>query len=246
MRAVKQTAATWTAPCGNWAYWVSQGIVWSVLSGFVRRRLYGFQNVTVARRQHGTYLLAANHISHFDGPILTMTAPGAIDWLTDQAFFSPRPLGAWMRKSGGLPVYYDARVIRTVREARRRLRSGRVLGIFPDGGIRSEANSILEGAALFRGAAWLAVRENVPVIPCVILGTDRLYVRRNWQPWRGRVPVWIGFGPAILPGEWATGLPDLLGERLRSLHAEMRDRFLLQPADLPTTAQNRWAQAREK
>ena len=66
-----------------------------------------------------------------------MTAPGAIDWLTAAEFFLPNGLGAWMRKSGGLPVRRGGHVLGTVREALRRLRRGRTLGIFPEGGIRT-------------------------------------------------------------------------------------------------------------
>ncbi len=232
-------SAGWRAPRGNWAYWVSQGIVWSLLAGFIRRQLHGYENVAALRRGRGAFVLAANHISHFDGPILTMTAPGAIDWLTTEEFFLPYGLGAWMRKSGGISLPWPTPVLGAVRESLRRLRGGRVLGIFPEGGLRSGATSVLEGAPIARGAAWLAARERVPVVPCVILGTDRLYVARNWQPWRGRVPVWIGFGPPIRPDEWTDPSAGLLGERLRALYAEMKMAFDLQPDDLPMTFQQR-------
>ncbi len=233
----------WTAPRGEWAYRVSRGIVWCLLAGFIRRRLHGFENVVALRRQRGAFLLVSNHISHFDGPILTMTAPGAIDWLTAAEFFRPGGLGIWMRKSGGLPVPRGVNALRAVREAIRRLRRGRVLGIFPEGGLRAGARSVLEGAPTLRGAAWLARRERVPVVPCVILGTDRLYAARHWRPWRGRVPVWIGFGPVIRPEEWADASSDLLGERLRALYTEMQQVFRLQSDDLPRTAQERQRQS---
>ena len=81
----------------------------------------------------------------------------------------------------------------------------------------------------------------MPVVPCVILGTDRLYDPHRWLPWRGRVPVWLGFGPAIAPEEWdAPGASaELIGERLRELYAHVKAEFHLQPADLPTTPQRR-------
>ena len=152
-----------------------------------------------------------------------------------------------MLQCGGVPVHYGARfvgtvgTVGTVRAARRRLGAGRSLGIFPDGGIRTGERSVLEGNRPLRGAAWLAARERVPPLPCVILGTDRLYVKANWQPWRGRTPVWIGFGPAIEPHEWAGGhSSEPYGERMRALYAEMRRAFNLGPDDLPTTAQRRW------
>ncbi len=226
-------------PRNDRAYRVSRAIIRTLLSGFIRRRLHGVENIATLRRQRGAFILASSHISHFDGPILTMTVPGAIDWLTAAEFFRPGGLGTWMRRSGGIPVSRGGNVLGAVRESLRRLRRGRVLGIFPEGGIRAGAASVLEGAPTMRGTAWLARRERVPVVPCVILGTDRLYVARHWRPWRGRVPVWIGFGPAIRPEEWADAPPDLLGERLRALYAEMTRVFQLQPDDLPMTSQGR-------
>ncbi len=229
----------WTAPRGNWAYRVSRGIVRSLLTGFIQRQLHGFENVAALARPRQGFILASSHISHFDGPILAITAPGAIDWLIAAEFLKVHGLGTWLRKSGAVSVGRDVLSLDAAREARRRLRGGRALGIFPEGGIRSGGTSVLNGAPLLRGTGWLARQAGVPVVPCVVLGTDRLYVARRWLPWRKRVPVWIGFGPAIRPEEWADESPGLLGERLRALCAEMRETFRLQPDDLPMTFQQR-------
>jgi len=44
----------------------------------------------------------------------------------------------------------------------------------------------------------LAHMAKAPVVPCVILGTDRLYAKHHWLPLR-RTPIWIAFGKAISP-----------------------------------------------
>ena len=231
---------------GLWAYRTSQAILRVLLTGFVRRHLYGVEHLRNVARRRSPFLLTPNHISHFDGPLLAMTVGRMVDWLVVAKFFTPPPLGWWMRRCGGLPVRHGARLtatVGTVRDARRRLHAGRPLGIFPDGGLRTGERSVLEGARPLRGVAWLARRDQVPVLPCVILGTDRLYVKGNWRPGRGRVPVWIGFGPAIEPHEWPDDSPDLYSERMRKLYTEMRAFFQLRSDDLPTTAQRRWAGA---
>ena len=231
---------------GRWAYRTSQAILRVGLTGFVRRYLHGSKHLVDVSRRGGAFLLAPNHISHFDGPLLAMTVGRPVDWLVAAQFFSPPALGRWMRRCGGVRVHGGgARLVATVgtvRAARRRLAAGRALGVFPDGGIRTGGWSVLEGGRPRRGVAWLAARERVPVLPCVILGTDRLYVKGNWRPWRGRTPVWIGFGPPIEPHEWVGGRSsEPYGERMRALYAETRAAFGLQPDDLPTTAQRRWA-----
>ncbi len=240
------SAPAWSAGRGLWAYRTSQAVLRLLFTGFVRRHLYGTEHLRNLSRRRGVFLLAPDHISHFDGPLLAMTVGRMVDWLVVAKFFSPPPLGWWMRQCGGVPVRYGARftgTVGTVRDARRRLAAGRPLGIFPDGGIRTGVPSVLEGGRPLRGVAWLAVRDRVPVLPCVILGTDRLYARGNWRPGRGRVPVWIGFGPAIEPHEWPDDSPNLYISRMQALYAEMRAEFQLKPDDLPTTAQRRWAQA---
>jgi hypothetical protein len=82
-----------------------------------------------------------------------------------------------------------------------------------------------------------------PVIPCVIIGSDRCYILdRLWRPWR-RIPVWIAFGEPLLPG--ARGSRDALEASLarafRQLAAELRDHFHLTEEDLPQSAARRRA-----
>ena len=69
-----------------------------------------------------------------------------------------------------------------------RLRAGHAVGMFPEGGIRDGARSVLEGAPLRPGVAGLAQMTAAPVIPCVIMGSDRCYgLPRLWRPGR-RIP----------------------------------------------------------
>jgi 1-acyl-sn-glycerol-3-phosphate acyltransferase len=78
----------------------------------------------------------------------------------------------------------------------------------------------------------------VPILPCVIVGTDRLYSAKSWLPLR-RTPIWIAFGDLIPP------FPDLekraarariekeLGAAFRNLYGELREKFSLNADDLP-------------
>jgi hypothetical protein len=119
-----------------------------------------------------------------------------------------------------------------------RSNDGRIVGVFPEGGIRDGARSLLEGAPLRAGASSLAHIAGVPIVPCVILGSDRLYAKRSWLPLR-RTPVWIGFGRAI------SHFPELeksvararieqeLTNAFQRLYAELRKKFQLTADDLP-------------
>src|ERR1051325_2685580 len=144
----------------------------------------------------GGVLLASNHISHFDPFLIGLQVRRKIDWMTMAEFFRLPALGFFLRSIDAFPAERDRADLKTIRSAIDRLKSKRIVGIFPEGGIRDGARSLLEGAPLRAGAATLAQIAEVPVVPCVILGSDRFYSKEHWLPWR-RTPVWIAFGKPI-------------------------------------------------
>jgi 1-acyl-sn-glycerol-3-phosphate acyltransferase len=125
-----------------------------------------------------------------------------------------------------------------LRAAARRLQAGRVVGIFPEGGIRAGDTSILNGAPMRPGLAALSLIAKAPVLPSIIVGTDRFYKKANWLPMR-RPPVWIVTGIPIAPeGERAA-----LRERIAASFIDLKNHLLSQPGfrpeDLPHTPQAR-------
>ncbi len=142
--------------------------------------------VRVLRRENtnraGGFLLAANHISHFDPFLISLAVRRKIDWMTMAEFFRPRVLGFLLRAIDAFPAERDRADLKTIRTTIERLKSGRVVGLFPEGGIRDGTRSLLEGAPLRPGASTLAQIAGLPVLPCVILGSDRLYSKRQWLP----------------------------------------------------------------
>src|SRR5215471_5209017 len=157
-----------------------------------RTRVLGGENANRA----GGFLLAANHISHFDPFLISLVVRRKIDWMTMAEFFRPRVLGFLLHAIDAFPAERDRADRKTIRTAISRLKDGRVVGLFPEGGIRDGLRSVLEGAPLRPGAATLAHIAGVPILPCVILGSDRLYSSKQWLLLR-RTPIWIAFGTAI-------------------------------------------------
>jgi 1-acyl-sn-glycerol-3-phosphate acyltransferase len=192
----------------------------------------------------GPFIVVANHISHFDPPMLGCWFPRYIDWMAMEELYSNR-WSAWLlRALCAFPVKRAAGDFASLRAAMGRLKIGRVVGIFPEGGIRAGAESILENAPVWAGFAGLSILSDQPIVPCVIVGTDRLYRPKNWLPFR-RVPIWMGFGEPIKP---MTDIPRqqaqaiLVEEVRRSLLAlkdELVRHYGLDPSDLPQTPQHR-------
>lgn len=212
-----------------------------VLAPFTRRRVIGRQNVPAA----GPAILAPNHISHFDPPLIGISADRQIDWMAMEELFENPLLSAILRWIGSFPVGRGKMDYAAVRTAIERLKRGRMVGVFPEGGLRAGPTSVLEGAPLKPGVAALAQMTQTPVIPCAVIGTDALYNPGRWLPWR-HSQVWIVFGPPLPPppssGDKAASrdaFEKILGDRIRELYAcTVRDERV--PADcLPQTPQKR-------
>src|SRR5262249_55155436 len=102
-------------------------------------------------KRTGGFLLVANHISHFDPLIISSVVRRKIDWMTMAEFFRPPALGFFLRAVDAFPVDRGRAGHESIRTAIHRLKNGRVVGLFPEGGIRDGAQSLLEGAPLRRG-----------------------------------------------------------------------------------------------
>ena len=205
-----------------------------------RVRVIGRENIV----HHGGFILAANHISHFDPLIISAVVPRKIDWMAMSEFFRYPIIGIFLHAVDAFAADRDRADRTTIRSAIKRLREGRIVGLFPEGGIRDGARSLLEGAPFRSGASALAHIAHVPILPCVIVGTDRFYSKKSWLPAR-RTPVWIAFGKPI------SHFPDLqkpaarehtdreLAAAFRDLYAELQEKFSLKHDDLPQPPRER-------
>jgi 1-acyl-sn-glycerol-3-phosphate acyltransferase len=193
----------------------------------------------------GGFLLASNHISHFDPFIISSVVRRKIDWMAMAEFFPLPIIGLFLRAVDAFPAARDRADRRTIRTAIERLKGGRVVGVFPEGGIRDGTRSLLEGAPLRPGAAILAQIAGVPILPCVIVGSDRLYSINRWLPLR-RTPVWMAFGdsiptfPELQKDEARERIRRELTTAFKNLYAELRDTFRITPDDLPHSPEERF------
>lgn len=188
----------------------------------------------------GACVMVGNHISHFDPPFLSGWLPRKIDWIAMAELFGAswsKAAFAWLDV---IPVDRHGDDRQALRHALRRLEAGRMIGIFPEGGIRDGAQSILSGADMREGAFLIAAKAGCPVVPVVILGSERLYNRRNWLPWR-RAKVYIGLGNPVYPG--AEGgrkkLRDDVAAALIRLKDDLFRECQLAENDLPHSPQER-------
>jgi len=188
----------------------------------------------------GPCILSANHISHFDPPLISIASRSLIDWMAMKDLFKHPVAVAYFNIIGTFPTDRDNVDHASVKTALTRLKHGRVVGMFPEGGIRAGATSVLEGAPIRPGSGAIAQIANVPILPCVVLGTDRLYNKKNWRLF-GHTPFWVGFGELIRPpadmgkAEARSFIERELSAAFPKLLAEMRVHYSLTEDDIPKT-----------
>src|SRR3984893_9409849 len=221
-------------------------LLMKLLFGYSSRlRVIGRENVNRA----GGFLLASNHISHFDPFIISSVVRRKIDWMAMAEFFLLLLLGFLLRAVDAFPAERDRADRKTIRTAIQRLKEGRIVGLFPEGGIRDGARSLLDGAPLRPGASTLAHIAGVPILPCVILGSDRLYSTKRWLPLR-RTPIWIAFGnpishsPDLERSQARERIESELTSAFKNLYTELQQTFRLKRDDLPHSPRERMKRCR--
>ncbi|HEV2739594.1 MAG TPA: lysophospholipid acyltransferase family protein [Candidatus Elarobacter sp.] len=141
-----------------------------------RYRVVGAEKIP----RDGGVIVAANHISNFDPPILGVALPRPVSYMAKKELFALPVLKTILPWLYAFPVDRQAGGTAALRASLRMLKEGRCVGIFPEGG-RNVTGTNEEKA----GAAFLAAASGAPVIPAAIVGTRRL------RPF-GRVTVVFG------------------------------------------------------
>lgn len=225
-------------------YRLSQLLVRIVFGTTVRIRITGREHLP----KKGAYLLICNHISHFDPGILAAVMWRQTSWVVALDMFA-HPVGDFFFRSiDSIPIDRQGSDRKAVREILRRLKQGRAVGIFPEGGIRAGAASMLGGQPLDENVAALAQLAGVPVVPSVVLGTDKLYAKRAWWfrttlDFRFGAPIELPTDPALDNKAVRTVVTQQAEAALHQLAKELQVNFQLQPDDFPKTPQERWADA---
>jgi len=169
---------------------VLKAIVRVLLPLLVRLEVVGKENFP----ERGPYILVTNHLSVFDTPVLLFLCPHTI-----RAFAAAKhrrnpvyaPLLAmagsiWVRRGE-----VDREALRGAMEA---LQRGEVLGMAPEGTRARGVYALQRGKT---GAAYLATRAGVPIVPVGLVGTEK--IKENLPRLR-RTDVRVVIGePFLLP-----------------------------------------------
>jgi 1-acyl-sn-glycerol-3-phosphate acyltransferase len=169
----------------------------------------------------GPFLLAVTHLSHMEPFLISVLLPRQVDWLARIEFYKYRPIARILTWLDAIPIRRFGVPVSAIRTGIRRLNEGRIVGICPEGGVCQGDLSCMRGASIKRGVCLLSYRTGVPVLPCVMLGSDKLNRVKPWLPFR-RARLWVAFAEhAIEPRR------DLDRKAARELMAgELQEQYL--------------------
>jgi 1-acyl-sn-glycerol-3-phosphate acyltransferase len=142
----------------------------------------------------GSYVFVSNHLSYMDTPVVLANIPVQFRFLAKSGLFKIPLMGTHLSRAGHIPVPRDdARAaVKTMNMAAQAMRErGTSLLVFPEGG-RSQTGEL---APFKEGAAYLAIRAGVPLVPIALKGTREVlpfgsgHVRSGWVTMRIGDPI---------------------------------------------------------
>ena len=123
--------------------------------------------------KEGPVILAANHMSNWDPPLLACFMPRIVSYMAKEELF-----GTAIRICHAFPVKRGAADRAAIKTAVQVLKGGHCLGLFPEG-TRSRTGKMRKAEA---GVGLIAAMTGAPVVPAAILGTDKIFANGGFLP----------------------------------------------------------------
>ena len=160
---------------------------WLVLNVFfgtyLRWRVYNRERVP----RSGPVILAANHASYLDPPLVGSALPRGIHYLARESLFRYPVIGPVLRYWDAVPVdrEFGARGLRNILD---RLLNGAAIILFPEG-TRSPDGSL---QAARSGIGLVVIKSDAPIVPVRVFGSYQAFGRHVKFPRPCRVIVKFG------------------------------------------------------
>jgi 1-acyl-sn-glycerol-3-phosphate acyltransferase len=175
-------------PQGNISAWMFRFWARTILAICrVKVRFHGAEKIAAGAH----YVCVANHTSLIDIPILVAAMPLQLCFVAKEELFAIPVFGAYLRRMRHIPVARanTRAAVKSMADAARAIAAGtRSVMIFPEG-TRSPDGQLQE----FKdGAALLAIRSGVPLLPLAIHGTGRIWPARSKVITPGVADIYAG------------------------------------------------------
>lgn len=160
---------------------------------FFRLRVYGLTHFP-----QGGAIIAANHASLFDPPVVAISCPEEVHFLAKASLFSVPILGRLIRALNSHPVVRSGSDAAIFRKILTLIKEGKKVLLFPEGQ-RGDSEAL---QPLEQGLAFLVYKSRCKIVPVYVQGTAAAWNRtKRWPKWRGHIRC--AFGSAISWEEFA-------------------------------------------
>ncbi|HWR82431.1 MAG TPA: lysophospholipid acyltransferase family protein [Candidatus Deferrimicrobium sp.] len=148
------------------AYWVGRNLTRAISKVVFRVRVLGQEHIP----QSGGFVLACNHASYFDPPLVGSCTSREVYFFAKKELFDFRLFGALLRRVNAMPVKRGTIDRTALESAVDVIRKGYGLTIFPEG-TRAEGDAFLPPKT---GIGLIAHQARCLVVPAYLHGTNKL------------------------------------------------------------------------
>jgi 1-acyl-sn-glycerol-3-phosphate acyltransferase len=141
-------------------------------------------------RSRPVAVYASNHTSYMDTPVIFGALPFQFRILAKKELWPIAFIGWYLDRSGQIPIdtANPHATLSSLSVGVRALRSGMPLFVFPEGG-RTETGTL---KPFLSGAAYLAIRAQVPLVPIALTGVYDLLPIHTRHLYPGELSVRVG------------------------------------------------------
>lgn len=154
-------------------YALAREIVSLIFHIYFKIIVLGRENIP---KQKGSYIIASNHVSNNDPPMVGIVFKGKYTFMAKEELFRINPLFTWLiKKLGAFPVKRGSKDSTAIDNALESLNNGRIFVIFPEG-TRSKDGELGKPKS---GVTLVAARAKVPVVPVFVKYGKKRFLRRQ-------------------------------------------------------------------
>lgn len=148
------------------SYKIMRSVVVSICVTYTRTKIVGRHNIP----RHGAFVLAPIHRSNIDTPLAGAVTSRRLRFMGKDSLWKIRPVGWLISSLGAFPVTRGTADREALKRCIAVLEMGEPLVLFPEG-TRQSGPTVMP---LFDGAAYVAIKAGVPIIPLGIGGSQRV------------------------------------------------------------------------
>lgn len=168
----------------HFVYYFGRGLIRFLLFFFASWKVIGKENLPKDR----PVLIVSNHIHIADPPVVAASVPVKCKFMAKEDLWQHGWSRYWVSNFGAFPVRRGVIDTEAIRSAERALKEGFSVIMFPEGA--RSPNAQLTPA--LPGAALIAARMKVPLVPVAITGSEKLKDLKKCFFRRARIAVTIG------------------------------------------------------